>query len=170
MTEMSKTKKRCPNGHEMDPAWEVCPYCPSDREPRSELARTVKMEEAPTPARPQAAARRTVMVDPSPEIGGMAWLVGMGSGNRGRIHIVDDERTLVGAAAGCQVVIEDPHVSDRQASIRFSDGSFTVTDLDSTNGTFVNEERVQQQALSDGDRVRFGTTDWVFKCVVFEHA
>jgi pSer/pThr/pTyr-binding forkhead associated (FHA) protein len=37
-----------------------------------------------------------------------------------------------------------------------ADGDLEVRDLDSTNGTFVNGERVQQAQLSDGDRIQVG--------------
>ena len=41
MTDLGKTKKLCPNGHLMDPAWDVCPYCPGDRRAESDLAKTI---------------------------------------------------------------------------------------------------------------------------------
>lgn len=175
MPEMQKTRKLCSNGHEMDPAWDVCPYCPSDRRPtlNPALARTVKVDDfAPVPApEPQPAApRRTEIMDRPATIDAIGWFVATAGDSRGKVHRLDGDRLTVGASDDCDVAINGNHVSDRHASVRFRDGEFWVTDLDSTNGTYVNGQRVGQQQLADGDRVRFGSSDWVFKCVIFETA
>jgi len=57
------------------------------------------------------------------------------------------------------LVVEDPEVSRRHAVLRRSDGSVVVEDLDSTNGTFVNGERIHSPiAVGPGDQVRVGRT------------
>jgi pSer/pThr/pTyr-binding forkhead associated (FHA) protein len=169
MTELGKTKKMCPNGHVMDPAWDVCPYCPSDRRAGPELARTVKVDDlAPPPPPPKPAPRKTEIIDNTVKIGGLGFLISLKTPNQGQTHRVDRDRMTVGAKADCDIVIDGNHVSDRHASVRFRDGGFYLTDLDSTNGTFVGGERVEQRPLKDGDAVRFGTSEWVFKCVTFE--
>jgi hypothetical protein len=58
--------------------------------------------------------------------------------------------------------IDDVAVSERHLSIRYADGRFTATDLDSSNGTFVNGERIDKQTLQSNDLVRIGTTEMVF--------
>ena len=40
---------------------------------------------------------------------------------------------------------------------------YVITDLDSGNGTFVNDERVKTRKLKDGDRVRLGDRAFVFR-------
>lgn len=57
------------------------------------------------------------------------------------------------------LVVEDPEVSRRHAVLRRSGGSVVVEDLDSTNGTFVNGERIRTpMTLGPGDQVRVGRT------------
>ena len=57
------------------------------------------------------------------------------------------------------LVVEDPEVSRRHAVLRRSDGSVVVEDLDSTNGTFVNGERIHSPiAVGPGDQIRVGQT------------
>src|SRR5690348_7168069 len=57
------------------------------------------------------------------------------------------------------VALGDSEVSRRHASLSFDGSAVTVTDLGSTNGTFVNEERVDAaRRLEPGDRLRIGTT------------
>lgn len=177
MSGMQKTQKLCENGHEMDPAWEVCPYCPSDRRaaaPNPALARTVRLDDyapAPPPPAPAPAApapRRTEIMDAPPTMDAIGWFVATRGDERGTAHRIGSDRVVIGAAADCDVELHAHHVSDRHASLRFRDGEFTITDLDSTNGTFVNGERVSQRRLEDGDRIGFGSSEWVFKFVAFE--
>ena len=67
--------------------------------------------------------------------------------------------TLVGRDPGADLVISDSEVSSRHASFAPADGGITVEDLGSTNGTFVNGQRVTgSQPLRAGDRIQFGGT------------
>ena len=59
----------------------------------------------------------------------------------------------------CDVVLSDPEVSRRHA-LEGPDG-FTIEDLGSTNGTWVNGERIERpERLRAGDELRFGNTVW----------
>jgi len=70
--------------------------------------------------------------------------------------------TLLGRQDTCQIVIEDESVSRRHASIEGEEGGFTIIDLQSTNGTFVNEERVSSHKLEDGDYLHVGNCIYRF--------
>ncbi|MEJ2659435.1 MAG: FHA domain-containing protein [Desulfobacteraceae bacterium] len=63
---------------------------------------------------------------------------------------------IVGRDAGNQMVIDDPSVSGRHAKIRMSDRGLFVTDMGSTNGTFVNEDKVADCQLAHQDWIRIG--------------
>ena len=71
---------------------------------------------------------------------------------------------LAGTTLGrddCDVVLSDPEVSRRHAFVGESADGFTIEDLGSTNGTFVNGERIDgARALRSGDEIRFGNTVW----------
>jgi pSer/pThr/pTyr-binding forkhead associated (FHA) protein len=58
--------------------------------------------------------------------------------------------------------IDDAAVSERHLSIRYQDGHFTATDLDSSNGTFVNDQKIDKQQLQSNDAIRIGKTEMVF--------
>jgi pSer/pThr/pTyr-binding forkhead associated (FHA) protein len=63
--------------------------------------------------------------------------------------------------ADCDVELADPDVSRQHAVVRRVNGGLALEDLDSTNGTFVNEIRISGIAeIAVGDRVRFGNTVW----------
>ena len=78
--------------------------------------------------------------------------------------------TTIGRA-GSDIELNDPDVSRRHAAIRQVDTGVAVEDLDSTNGTFVNDERVHGIVeISSGDRVRFGNTVWRLEQIAPEAA
>ncbi|MBV8198596.1 MAG: DUF3662 domain-containing protein [Candidatus Eremiobacteraeota bacterium] len=57
-----------------------------------------------------------------------------------------------------EIVLHDQSVSRAHATIATNGNDVLVTDLDSTNGTFVNGRRVTTHPLRDGDELRFGNT------------
>lgn len=65
-------------------------------------------------------------------------------------------RLLVGRSRCCDVVLSGPEVSRRHALLRFRDGRWIIQDLESTNGTFVNDVRVGRCELRPGDRLLLG--------------
>jgi predicted component of type VI protein secretion system len=75
--------------------------------------------------------------------------------------------TVIGRDEGADIVIDDAGVSRRHSEIRVTtDGPHLVTsirDLNSTNGTFVNGDRITSQRLEDGDRVTLGRTSGTFR-------
>ncbi|GEM_PF-2933071 len=74
------------------------------------------------------------------------------------VHILRAEYTI-GRSDACDIQLDDDGVSRRHAKlVRTADGSIRVLDLKSTNGTYVNNERVELALLQDGDRVRLGNT------------
>jgi pSer/pThr/pTyr-binding forkhead associated (FHA) protein len=79
--------------------------------------------------------------------------------NGGREHEVAADATV--GREGCDIVLPDPEVSRRHATLRVTAQGPAVEDLGSTNGTFVNDRRIQGLVqLNDGDVVRFGNTEW----------
>ena len=69
----------------------------------------------------------------------------------------------VGRGPDCTIVLGDPNVSRRHAEIRPTPEGFAVFDLASTNGTKVNQVRVPEASLNDGDMVQFGNTIFRFE-------
>jgi uncharacterized protein YkwD len=69
----------------------------------------------------------------------------------------------VGSEKDNTLLLRDRSVSRRHAAIRYGNGKYVVRDLNSTNGTFVNEQPIRAPTvLKDGDRVRFGGVQYVF--------
>ncbi len=75
-----------------------------------------------------------------------------------RFEIFRDEIIIGRHPTQADILLSDPTVSALHARLRRSGGTFWVMDLGSTNGTFVNNHRVQDQPLAEGDLVRFGAS------------
>ena len=70
----------------------------------------------------------------------------------------------VGRAEYNDVVVPDSSVSSAHAKIQLREGIWVVVDLDSTNGTFVDEDRVSGEApIAPGAVIRFGEVGVVFE-------
>lgn len=96
----------------------------------------------------------------------VAWLVYAGGAHRGRDVRLGAGTTRIGSTRDCEIAIAgDTYISSRHAEIDFSEGAFRLHDLQSTNGTFLNGKKVREAELADGDRLRIGTTELIFKCV-----
>ncbi len=98
--------------------------------------------------------------DPEPVPGVEACLVVLASPDRelsaGAVFTLDREAVL-GRSRDNEVVIPDPFASSEHARIFKKDGQFWLEDLSSSNGTFLNETRVQKPTvLADRDRIRIG--------------
>ncbi len=77
----------------------------------------------------------------------------------GRTVAIGAGQTIsLGRLKGCDVVIDDESASRRHCTITAREDACVVADLQSANGTFVNEKRISTQELHPGDRVRIGST------------
>ncbi len=89
-------------------------------------------------------AGQLVMVEP-PEIAGTTFELG-------------DELTI-GRSAGCQITLDDTYVSQLHTRVFLREGRYFVEDLGSTNGTYLNRNKVAAPTpLNFGDRVQIGST------------
>lgn len=74
----------------------------------------------------------------------------------GRIITIEQPVLTIGRSSECDIQIEDDKVSRKHAEISFRDGVVWLTDLESTNGCYVNSKRVSKAPLSDGDLILIG--------------
>ncbi len=80
----------------------------------------------------------------------------------GETFVVDGPTTTVGRDAGSHLNIPDHLMSRRHCALELSNGCFTLRDLGSSNGTYVNSIPVRERVLAHGDRVRAGDTVLLF--------
>jgi DNA-binding SARP family transcriptional activator len=72
-------------------------------------------------------------------------------------------RTTIGRRSANTIVIDDERASREHAVIQADDHAFVLRDLHSTNGVYVNGERVIEHTLVDGDRISVADTELVFR-------
>jgi hypothetical protein len=93
---------------------------------------------------------------------GTALLVVRRGPNAGSRFLLDSDLTLVGRHPDSDIFLDDVTVSRRHAEFYRQGGRFTVRDVGSLNGTYVNRERIEETDLSGGDEVQIGKFRLVF--------
>ena len=115
--------------------------------------------------------RRGAMLAASPQVAGAAPMEARRDrSSRYRLRVIEPdelrgsnyeipEEVTVGRAGGCGVRIDDAYTSNLHARLFRRDGTLWVEDLDSTNGTWVNAQRISSPVrLGKGDLVQVGGT------------
>ena len=168
--------KVCPNGHVMHPSWDVCPYCQEMQQAMmkqgGQAMPSMPMPMAPSglgtamldvnQLGPMAGERGRGSTDKSREVCG--WIVAMNGAHKGEDFRLRVGKNVIGTAADCDIVLTDKKISRKHATIRFEGGEFQIADLDSSNGTHVNDEKVQKHDLIDNDVIKLGDIEFEFKC------
>ena len=89
----------------------------------------------------------------------MAKLVILNQGMTGRTFELNADRTTVGRVEDNTFQIGDPSVSSRHAEILLRGTDIVIKDLNSTNGTFINGEKISETVLQPGQVLRFGQVE-----------
>jgi len=79
-----------------------------------------------------------------------------------------DREIIIGRSSDLDMVLVEDMVSRRHAKISTGNGEIAIQDLGSTNGTFVNGEKVSRARLNEGDRILVGTS--IIKLVAVDPA
>jgi diguanylate cyclase (GGDEF)-like protein len=99
------------------------------------------------------------LIAPSPQVGkgsDDACLVVIIGSEIGKRVTLDGRDMVIGRAASSDIQLDIDNVSRTHAVVTRTAIGWAVRDLGSTNGTFVNEARIQERALQDGDQIRVG--------------
>ena len=81
---------------------------------------------------------------------------------KGAIFTIDQDALIIGRETAANVCLADASVSRRHSKIEKKDDGFVITDLESLNGTFINDVPVRSRQLEHGDRVRIGDSQFLF--------
>jgi hypothetical protein len=97
---------------------------------------------------------------PAPRPGGRSYVLRFISGKYqgGEFPIAVDKQILVGRSSDLDMVLVEDMVSRKHARIAMQTDQIWIEDLGSTNGTFVNGEKIKRARLKEGDRVLIGTS------------
>ena len=89
-------------------------------------------------------------------ITGPALVVRAGGGMAGQSLQPAEGRTLIGRSPECEVFLDDVTVSRRHAELVREGETFSIRDLGSLNGTYVNRRRIESAVLENDDEVQIG--------------
>jgi FHA domain/zinc-ribbon domain len=87
---------------------------------------------------------------------GPTLVVRSGGGRAGEQFPLDRTQTTIGRTPDCDIFLDDVTVSRRHAIVAKGARTFTLEDLGSLNGTFLNRHRIEQADLENGDEVQIG--------------
>jgi hypothetical protein len=93
---------------------------------------------------------------------GPTLVVRSGGGRAGEQFPLERTQTTIGRTPDCDIFLDDVTVSRRHAIVAKGAGSFTVEDLGSLNGTFLNRHRIERAELENGDEVQIGKYRLIF--------
>src|SRR4029077_17875711 len=86
----------------------------------------------------------------------MAKLVLLSAGMTGRTHELKAEKTTIGRVEDNVFQIDEPSVSSHHCEVLLQGKDIVVKDLNSTNGTFINGEKISEAPLKSGQILRLG--------------
>ena len=95
-------------------------------------------------------------------IDGPALVIRSGGGRTGEAFPVDRAQTTIGRSPECDIFLDDVTVSRRHAVVARGNDGFTIEDLGSLNGTFLNRSRIERDSLENGDEVQIGKYRLIF--------
>lgn len=82
-----------------------------------------------------------------------------------------NSRCVLGRDSACHITVDDTSVSRMHAAVEWTDGAYQITDLNSTNGSWVSDVRLTAQVpLAGGELIRLGNTILKFMLAVDEEA
>jgi len=89
----------------------------------------------------------------------MSKLVILTQGMTGRVHELNVDRTTIGRVEDNTFQIADPSVSSHHCEALLRGGEVLIRDLNSTNGSFINEARITESVLKPGQKLRLGQVE-----------
>lgn len=110
----------------------------------------------------EADLEEEVHIEPEELEGGRGALIVRRGQNAGSKFFLDGERTQIGRHPESDIFLDDITVSRRHAELRRGAASFSLFDVGSLNGTYVNRERVEEADLRSGDEIQIGKFKLVF--------
>lgn len=93
-----------------------------------------------------------------PATSGPPCLVIISGEDMGRRHELGVSEVSIGRADNCTICVNTDQVSRKHCTIQHILGRYFIVDNRSTNGTFVNEQKIERAKLMDGDQIRVGKT------------
>jgi FHA domain len=139
---------------QLDKSWDGCPYC-------AQIAQQAAIPEQ----KRQAMKTQAFVMDAAGGPGShqlCGWIIPLQGPQRGELFTLSP-KTTIGTDPKCNVVLNDKFMSSKHAEVAAENGVWVLRDSGSTNGTYVNNRRVDRHELVDNDFIKFGSAMLKFK-------
>jgi diguanylate cyclase (GGDEF)-like protein len=87
-----------------------------------------------------------------------AYIIFLSGPLMGKIHLLEEKTVTLGRGNDVSIPINDLGISRQHASIQFHQGTAILRDLKSTNGTYLNGQKIQESVLRDGDKIQISSS------------
>jgi len=188
--------KTCKNGHNYDSSLDECPYCPKSevatviktatQSQKTVIDKQANIATSPDISKTKPGSAKTAIASApnektliqtetpkekpeqksssSQKLAG--WIVSFDLDPSGTDYKVFEGKNKVGKSSSCHIVVNDESISDEHALLFYGDNKIILQDELSTNGTFVNDKRMDGRVqLKDGDKIKFGNISFVIKII-----
>jgi hypothetical protein len=138
---------------QLDRTWDACPFCAQ-----------IAQQAVAAPAKLQKLKTQALVLDPSGTSGIqlLGWVIPLQGPNKGELFTLQPV-TIIGTTPDCTICLNDKFMSSKHAEIKAENGMWILRDSGSTNGTYVNNRRVDRHELVDNDFIKFGSAMCKFK-------
>jgi hypothetical protein len=177
--------KVCANGHYFQDNLDECPYCPKNQSnmdktkidnPNGNLSDKTQVFSSTgnsdlnkTQIFQSGNQNEEAIFSPMKNTSGrklVGWLVSFTIDANGVDFRLFEGRNIIGSDPACDIVVSNDHtISLKHLTILYRMGVFKFKDELSTNGTFINDEFMEEGNLVDGDIVKVGNTVFKFRTV-----
>ncbi len=140
----------------------ACHHCGNENTPEANFCSSCGMslrrtESSMVDAKTEVHSAITPVEGSSPTVGGKVGTISITRGsNAGSRFVMRDVETAIGRHPESEIFLDDVTVSRRHAVIRLDDDTFSVEDVNSLNGTYVNGNRIESKELIAGDQLQVG--------------
>ena len=140
---------------QLDKTWDGCPFCAQ-----------IAQQAAAAPAKLQKLKTQALVLDPSGTAGIqlLGWLIPLQGSQKGELFTLQIAN-IIGTTPDCNICLHDKFMSSKHAEIKAENGMWILRDSGSTNGTYVNNRRVDRHELVDNDFIKFGSAMLKFKAL-----
>ncbi len=139
---------------QLDKTWDQCPFCVQ-----------IAQQAAIPNSQRQAMKTQAFVMDSHGGPGSvqlLGWIVPLQGPQRGELFTLQPT-TSIGTDPKSTIVLHDKFMSTKHAEIKAENGLWILRDAGSTNGTYVNNRRVDRHELVDNDFIKFGSALLKFK-------
>jgi hypothetical protein len=141
---------------QLDKSWDGCPFCAQ-----------IAQQAMAAPAKLQKMKTQALVIDASGQAGGvqlLGWVIPLQGPQKGELFTLQPN-TIIGTTPDCTICLQDKFMSSKHAEIKAENGMWILRDSGSTNGTYVNNRRVDRHELVDNDFIKFGSAMCKFKAL-----